>query len=436
MHNLAIALSQLGHQVTGSDDEIFEPSLSRLQQHGLLPVAMGWQPSAINTGLDYVILGMHARADNPEYLRAKELELEILSYPDLIFHLSENKQRIVVAGSHGKTTITSMIMHVLEAAGKSFDYLVGSIVPGFPVSVRLSDQSPIIVIEGDEYLTSPVDRVPKFLKYKHHIGVVSGVAWDHVNVFTTYDQYVRQFDHFADATPKGGTLIYNEEDTVASVICKKERTDVTTEEYGTHPYAIKEGKFFLKTDAGELELLVFGKHNMQNIGAAKRVCMHLGITEAVFYSGIATYKGAQNRLQVLKQNATSILIKDFAHAPSKVRATVDSVKELYMKSKVIAVLELHTFSSLNKAFLHNYAGALDRADVAIVYFNPAVVAHKALPALSIQDVKDAFNRPSVQVFTDSAEVMRLVEQEKTAQSALLFMSSGNFDGIDLNSINL
>lgn len=436
MHNLAIALSQLGHQVTGSDDEIFEPSLSRLQQHGLLPVAMGWQPSAINTGLDYVILGMHARADNPEYLRAKELELEILSYPDLIFHLSENKQRIVVAGSHGKTTITSMIMHVLEAAGKSFDYLVGSIVPGFPVSVRLSDQSPIIVIEGDEYLTSPVDRVPKFLKYKHHIGVVSGVAWDHVNVFTTYDQYVRQFDHFADATPKGGTLIYNEEDTVASVICKKERTDVTTEEYGTHPYAIKEGKFFLKTDAGELELLVFGKHNMQNIGAAKRVCMHLGITEAVFYSGIATYKGAQNRLQVLKQNATSILIKDFAHAPSKVRATVESVKELYMKSKVIAVLELHTFSSLNKAFLHNYAGALDKADVAIVYFNPAVVAHKALPALSIQDVKDAFNRSSVHVFTDSAEVMRLVEQEKTAQSALLFMSSGNFDGIDLNSINL
>ena len=436
MHNLAIALSQLGHQVTGSDDEIFEPSLSRLQQHGLLPVAMGWQPSAINTGLDYVILGMHARADNPEYLRAKELELEILSYPDLIFHLSENKQRIVVAGSHGKTTITSMIMHVLEAAGKSFDYLVGSIVPGFPVSVRLSDQSPIIVIEGDEYLTSPVDRVPKFLKYKHHIGVVSGVAWDHVNVFTTYDQYVRQFDHFADATPKGGTLIYNEEDTVASVICKKERTDVTTEEYGTHPYAIKEGKFFLKTDAGELELLVFGKHNMQNIGAAKRVCMHLGITEAVFYSGIATYKGAQNRLQVLKQNATSILIKDFAHAPSKVRATVESVKELYMKSKVIAVLELHTFSSLNKAFLHNYAGALDRADVAIVYFNPAVVAHKALPALSIQDVKDAFNRSSVHVFTDSAEVMRLVEQEKTAQSVLLFMSSGNFDGIDLNSINL
>lgn len=433
MHNLAISLKNAGFEVTGSDDEIYEPASSNLKAHNLLPNNIGWNEDRIHSELDAVILGMHARPDNPELKKALDLNLKIYSYPEYIYQQSKDKQRIVIAGSHGKTTITAMIIHVLQKLNKDFDFLVGAKVEGFETMVKLSD-APIIIVEGDEYYASALDKTPKFLKYHHHIGLISGISWDHVNVFPTYDEYVKQFDLFADATPKAGNLFYNEEDAMANVICSKERKDVNTMEYKIPEYVIKYGKTYLKDGDKEYLLQIFGRHNVQNIGAAQKVMSRIGVTNQEFFEAIQSFKGASNRLQLIVENQNTRVYKDFAHAPSKVEATTQAVKEQFPDRKLTVCLELHTFSSLNKKFLTQYQDTLNAADLSVVYFNPQTILHKKLEPLSSHDIQEAFNLDNLHVFSNKDDLSTFLFQQKWESNNLLLMSSGNFDGLEINTL--
>lgn len=434
MHNLALALKDQGHVVTGSDDEIFEPSYSRLNAKGLLPEQYGWFPEKITKDITAVILGMHALEENAELIKAKELGIPVFSFPEFIYENSKQKQRIVIAGSHGKTTITAIILHVLKQIGKEVDYMVGAQIAGFDNMVRLSDTAPTIIIEGDEYFASPIDRQPKFLKYHHHIALVSGVAWDHINVYPTLDNYVRQFDKLADATPKGGILVYNEEDDITSVICKKDRTDVYTKPYKSHAHEIINGVTYLKTKKAKYPIQIFGEHNLSNIAGAKEVLTNcLNVEDDQFYEAIQSFKGASNRLEVLKRNNGRVVIKDFAHAPSKVVATTKAVKKQHPQAKLVAVLELHTFSSLNLDFLPQYENTLKLADKAFVFYNPSVLEHKHLPAISVADLKKAF-KSEIEVFTDLELLKQAILAEKYGNANLLLMSSGNFNGLDFEEM--
>jgi UDP-N-acetylmuramate: L-alanyl-gamma-D-glutamyl-meso-diaminopimelate ligase len=434
MHNLALALHHKGFEISGSDDELNEPSRSRLAKSGILPKTLGWNPLNINNDLEAVILGMHARSDNPELLKAKELGLKIFSYPEYIYQQSIDKQRIVIAGSHGKTTITGMILHVLKHFNKKFDYLIGAGLEGFDTMVKLSDDAPIIIIEGDEYFTSPLDRTPKFLKYHHHIGLVSGVAWDHINVFPTFDEYVKQFDAFADATPKGGTLIFCESDDLASLICKKERDDVQRVEYKAHKCEVEKGETYLITDQGEIPVHIFGKHNMKNLSGAKAVCNKIGISDAMFYEAIKSFKGAANRLEILEKGKNTSIFMDFAHAPSKLKASTNAVKKQFEERKLVAVLELHTFSSLNKEFLSQYHDTFKNADEPIVYFNRQTIEFKKLAPLDEEDIKHAFNAPYLKIFSDKNLLEEYLLKSNWKNKNLLLMSSGNFGGLNLKEL--
>jgi UDP-N-acetylmuramate: L-alanyl-gamma-D-glutamyl-meso-diaminopimelate ligase len=433
MHNLAIALHLKGYNVTGSDDEIFEPSFTKLKEKGILPEQTGWFPEKITNDLEAVILGMHARNDNPELLRAKELGIKIYSFPEYIYEQSKDKQRIVIAGSHGKTTITSIILHVLKFFNKDFDYLVGARIEGFDQMVKLSD-APIIIIEGDEYLTSPLDPTPKFLHYQHHIGLVSGIAWDHVNVYPTFEAYAKEFDKFADQTPKAGSLIYCEEDHLATVICGKERPDVNRKDYKTHKHKIKDGKTYLVTDYGDIPVQIFGKHNMQNINGARQVVKKTGLSSEQFYEAIQSFKGAANRQELLSSNGHTIVFKDFAHAPSKVEATTKALKSQFKNRKLVACVELHTFSSLNKEFLTQYQGTLNEADTAIVYFSPHTLELKKLQPLSQEDVKNSFQRKDLEVITDNQKLEEFLLKRDWKDANLILMSSGNFNGLDTKAL--
>ncbi len=431
MHNLAITLKQQGHTITGSDDEIYEPSLTELKKHGLLPAKEGWHPELLDTSYNAVILGMHAKKDNPELLKAQQLGLKIYSFPDFIYEHSKDKQRIVIAGSHGKTTITAMVMHVLNFHKRKFDYVAGAKVNGIENTVHLSD-APIIVIEGDEYLASALDPTPKFLRYQHHIGVISGIAWDHANVFPTEEEYVKQFDLFADQTPKGGMLIYCEQDPMNLMIAKKERSDVLSLPYKTHPHSEENHQFYLTNAKERYPIKVFGTHNLQNIGAAKEVLKRIGISAEMFFEAITSFEGAAGRLQKLKEVHSTAVYKDFAHAPSKVKATVKAMKELYPERELIACFELHTYSSLNKNYLPQYKDSLKLAQVPIVYFNPEKVKAKGFPEITEGDLRKAFACPSLQVFTDSAALRTFLKTQNLSNKNVLLMSSGNFGGLDLN----
>ena len=434
MHNLALALHQQGAHVTGSDDLIREPSRGRLQRAGLLPETEGWFPQRITSDLDAVILGMHARADNPELRRAQELKLPVYSFPEYIYQRCLHKQRIVVAGSHGKTTITSALLHVLRYHNRHFDYVVGAQLEGFDLMVRLTDDAPLVVIEGDEYLSSPIDPRPKFLHYHHHIGLVSGIAWDHVNVYPDFDAYARQFDNFADASPKGGTLIYCEEDDLATVICKKERDDVSTVGYEALPARVADGRTYLLHEGNEVAIQVFGHHNLLNLSGAKTICLRIGITEAMFYDAIASFTGAAHRLERVAEGDTAVVFKDFAHAPSKLRATCEAVREQYPDRRLVACLELHTFSSLNPDFLRQYAHTFHAPDVAVVFYNPHVSQHRRLPVLSEADIQTAFERADLRLFSDPAALDAWLRAEPWRQANLLMMSSGTFEGLDLTGL--
>lgn len=434
MHNLAIALKQKGYSITGSDDEIFEPSRSRLASHGLLPVEIGWFPDKISQQLDAVVLGMHARADNPELLRAKELGVKIYSYPEYLYEQTKSKTRVVIGGSHGKTTITSMVMHVLRSAGLAFDYMVGAQIEGFDNMVGLSEESTIAVFEGDEYLTSPIDPRPKFHLYRPHIAVISGIAWDHVNVFPTFDIYRKQFEQFVQTIEPNGHLIYCASDPVVCQVVKDAPQSVARFDYLAHPSRINLEKTCLITDSGDVELKIFGHHNMENISAAKQVCTILGVANNDFYRAVSTFNGAAKRLQLVKSAETTDVFLDFAHAPSKVVATVNAVRNAYPFRKLVACLELHTFSSLNPSFLDQYSGSLNRADQPIVFFNPKTLEHKKLPPLTPQVIQSCFNSKNLLVFTDSLELSTFLKSQFWDNTNLLLMSSGNFSGLDINSL--
>lgn len=434
MHNLAIALKSNGCQISGSDDEIFEPSKSNLQQHGLLPEKIGWNADNIHNELDYVILGMHAKADNPELLKAQSLGLKIYSYPEYIYEHSKNKQRVVVAGSHGKTTITSMIMHVLKSAEKEFDYLVGAKIDGFDQMAKLSD-APVIVIEGDEYLSSPIDRRPKFAHYQHHILVVSGIAWDHINVYPTFEQYKEQFENLIKSTPRAGTLIYCDKDIEVKKLAKPDFYDVTKIAYGLQVSKIKNGQTFISHDGELFPVTFFGEHNMYNVSAALKVCERLGVEAEEFFEAIQSFKGASSRLELLAQNSKTVIFKDFAHAPSKLKATTEAVSKQYADKKLIACLELHTFSSLNKEFLKQYKDTFEAAYIPVVYYNPETIKHKNLSSISIEDIKIAFNNKKLIVFNDSLEFKNYLTSLDLTGKALLLMSSGNFNGLNLKEFS-
>lgn len=429
MHNLALSLHAAGYDVSGSDDEIYDPAASKLKAKGLLPDQMGWAPEKINDDIDAIILGMHAKPDNPELLKAQELGLEIFSYPAFIYEQARNKQRIVIAGSHGKTTVTAMMMHVLKGAGKPFDYVVGAPVRGFENTVKFSDDA-IILLEGDEYLSSPIDNAPKFIHYRHHIGVITGIAWDHINVFPSLEEYVAQFDKFADNTPKGGSLIFNEEDNMATIIGNKEREDVKRIPYKTHPYEVKGDAVYLKTENGPVAVKVFGKHNMQNIAAAKALCGNLGITDKVFYEHIATFEGAKNRLELLLETEGTHVFRDYAHAPSKVKATVEAVKERYPKQALVACLELHTFSSLDKNFIKEYRDSLNKADETLVFINPNNQKLKEGGGFDEKEIREVFNNQNLKLFQDASALEDYIKTLDRKDKNLLMMSSGNFAGID------
>ena len=435
MHNLAIALKQAGHEVTGSDDEIFEPAKTQLAKHGILPAKEGWYPEKLNGDTDVVLVGMHAQKDNPELLRAQQLELEIYSFPDYIYEHSKDKQRIVIAGSHGKTTITAMIIHVLNLCKRNFDYVIGARVRGIDQTVKLTD-APVIIIEGDEYLSSALDPTPKFLKYHHHIGLISGIAWDHANVFPTEEEYVKQFDLFADQTPKGGILVYCDQDSMALIIGKKERPDVAAVSYKSHPHTSdQKGNFSLTYNKEKYPVRIFGSHNFQNISGAKEVLKRIGVTNEQFYLAIGSFQGAAGRLEKIGENESVTVFKDFAHAPSKVTATVKAVKEIHPARDLVACVELHTYSSLNKKFLPQYKDSLKNAQTAIVYFNPEKVMAKKLQSLSTSEIQTAFANPAIQVFDNAAKMEAFLLAQKWKNKNLLMMSSGNFGGLDLYQLS-
>lgn len=433
MHNLAIALKLKGYEVTGSDDEIFEPAKGRLQKYGILPEGIGWNPDKIDQSVDAVILGMHAREDNPELLKAKELGIKIYSYPEFLYEQSKDKCRIVVGGSHGKTTITSMIIHVLQQNGIECDYMVGAQLTGFEVMVKLSETAKIMVIEGDEYLTSPIDRRPKFHLYQPNVGIISGIAWDHINVFPTFDIYVKQFEIFANMIPADGRFIFCDDDKVLSEMSKKV-TNTQKFPYSVHPYHIQDGISYLETASGNIPLQIFGRHNLTNLNAARLACQAVGISDEQFYKAIATFKGASKRLELVDKNERCSVFKDFAHSPSKLKATVDAVKEQFPDRKLIACMELHTFSSLTQEFLKEYKGAMDKADEGIIFFDPHAIAHKKLPPITSQMIFEAFNRNDLEIFNDSNALTDrlLIHQEE--KNIYLLMSSGNFGGINIDEL--
>lgn len=432
MHNLALALHYKGANVSGSDDEIFEPSRGRLQKQGLLPEAEGWHPEKITNELDAVILGMHAREDNPELLKAKEIGVPIFSYPEYLYEQSKNKTRVVIGGSHGKTTTTAMILHVLHNLNIDCGYMVGAQLDGFDIMVKITEKAPVMIIEGDEYLTSPIDRRPKFHLYKPHIAVITGIAWDHMNVFPTYEKYFAQFEKFIDVIEPGGTLIpcYEDEE-VKKLVEGHSRKDLKIRPYNVPGYAVENGRVIIREAQNAYPVAVFGRHNLMNVQAAKQVCRELGVGEEDFYESMASFKGASGRLQKISESNSQIVYRDFAHAPSKVKATVEAVREMHPEKKVIAVLELHTFSSLNKDFLPHYKNSMSAADEKVVFYLQHTLKMKRLPGLHPGEVRKYFNEDDLAVINSSKVLKQHLDGLGQSKSVLLLMSSGNFGGTPL-----
>ncbi|UTD16895.1 peptidoglycan synthetase [Tenacibaculum mesophilum] len=434
MHNLAIALQQKGYQITGSDDTIHDPSKTRLANKGLLPNEFGWFPEKITADLDAVILGMHAKKDNPELLKAQELGVKIYSYPEFLYEQSKDKTRVVIGGSHGKTTITSMILHVLNYHDREVDYMVGAQLDGFDTMVHLTEENEFIVLEGDEYLSSPIDMRPKFHLYKPNIALLSGIAWDHINVFPTFENYVEQFSIFTDSLTNGGIMVYNEEDAILKEVVESSSHPIKKYPYKTPDYFIDNGITYLETEEGDLPLEIFGEHNLQNLAGAKWICQHMGIDEDEFYEAIASFKGASKRLEKIAENSSTVVFKDFAHSPSKVAATTGAVKDQYSNRTLLACLELHTYSSLNAEFLSEYKGALDKADKAVVFYSPHAVKIKQLEEVSTVQIAKAFERDDLIIYTNPKEFKEFLFSQNLENAALLLMSSGNYGGLDFDEV--
>ena len=434
MHNLALALHLKGDHITGSDDEIFEPSKGRLEARGLLPDTFGWFPEKITSDIDAIILGMHAKADNPELLKAEELGISIYSYPEFLYEQSKNKTRVVIGGSHGKTTITSMILHVMHYHDKEVDYMVGAQLEGFDVMVKLTNENDFIVLEGDEYLSSPIDRRPKFHLYKPNIALLSGIAWDHINVFPTYENYVEQFEVFLNQITNGGAIIYNEEDSEVKRVVEESASAIKRYPYGTPSYSVEDGQTLLDTPEGHMPIEVFGKHNLNNLEGARWICQLMGVDADDFYEAISTFKGASKRLEKIAESTRSVAYKDFAHSPSKVKATTEALKNQYPDRELLACLELHTYSSLNPDFLKEYKGALDAADKAVVFYSPHAVQVKKLHPISEKQIAESFEREDLLIFTDPAGFKDFLFGQNFEDTSLLLMSSGDYGGLDFNEL--
>ncbi|RZK48272.1 MAG: peptidoglycan synthetase [Pedobacter sp.] len=431
MHNLAIALHLKGYHVAGSDDVFYEPSKSRLANYNLLPETVGWDAARITPDIDAIILGMHARLDNPELIAAQNLGLKIYSYPEFIFEQAKFKKRVVIGGSHGKTTITSMIMHVLNYWQFDFDYLVGAQLEGFDNMVRLSDSAPIMIIEGDEYLASPIDRRPKFHLYQANLAVLSGIAWDHINVFPKFEEYIAQFSKFIYTMIPGSKLFYCELDEILKNTVLENKATIDKIGYGIAPHSTVDGDTFL---ASGVPLKIFGNHNLMNLQAAKLICLELGIKDIDFDTAISSFKGASKRLELLTQNLNSRVFKDFAHSPSKLKATISAVKQQFSSQKLVACMELHTFSSLDPKFLGEYKNAMDLADIKIVFVDEKTFAQKNLKVLTEGEIQIAFGDNEVKYFNSSLNLINFLKEQNLVNSNFLFMSSGNFGGLDLNKL--
>ncbi|MDP2176864.1 MAG: Mur ligase family protein [Bacteroidota bacterium] len=430
MHNIAIALHLLGHQVTGSDDEIFEPALSRLQKHNLLPSQIGWNENKIDPNIDFIILGMHARKENPELRKAIQLNLKIYSFPDYIYEHAKNKMRIVIGGSHGKTTSTAMLMHVLKDQNIDFDYLVGSQLDGFDTMVKFSE-APIMVIEGDEYLTSALDPVPKFHKYMPHIAMITGISWDHINVFPTFENYILQFKIFIDLINKEGKLIFFKDD--SELLKLTQNIDVLNYSYQTPMYHIRNGKTII-SKAEKYTLDIFGEHNLQNSEGVRLICKELGINEKEFYASLSTFKGTSKRLEKVYEDKETIIFRDFAHSPSKLKASINAIKNQFPEHLIISIYELHTFSSLNKNFFPEYQGTMENTDEGLIYFNPEVIKHKKLEPIDNKEIRQYFGE-KIAIIQDSKKILEKISEIRSnyigKPCVLLFMSSGNFDNTKL-----
>ena len=434
MHNLALALHNKGYKITGSDDAIFEPSKSRLDKKGILPAELGWFPEKITQDIEAVILGMHAKADNPELLKAQEMGLKIYSYPEFLYEQSKHKTRVVIGGSHGKTTITSMVLHVMHYHNIAVDYMVGAQLEGFDTMVHLTDENDFMVLEGDEYLSSPIDRRPKFHLYQPNIALISGIAWDHINVFPTYENYVEQFEIFIKMITNGGILIYNENDLEVKRVAEMATNPIRKLPYSTPNYKVENGKTLLETPEGDMPIEVFGAHNLNNLAGAKWVCQNMGVDQEAFYEAIASFKGASKRLEKIAESKNKIAFKDFAHSPSKVAATTKAVKEQFPDRTLVACLELHTYSSLNAEFLKEYEGALAFADMAVVFYSPDAVQIKQLDKVSYEQIAEAFNRKDLIIYTNPLDFKEYLFNLNLENSALLLMSSGNYGGLNFDEV--
>ena len=434
MHNLAIALKLKGYEVSGSDDEIFSPAKERLEKYNILPDNVGWDEKKITKDLDAIILGMHAKEDNPELIKAKQLGLKIYSYPEFLYEMSKDKKRIVIGGSHGKTTTTAMILHAMQHCGIETDYMVGALLEGFEVMVKMTEEAEYMVLEGDEYLTSTLDKRPKFHLYKPNIAIITGIAWDHINVFPTFEIYKEQFQIFADKIEKNGTLIYCNEDENVRRIAENSRADIGKLPYVAFDYKIEKGNTYIIYKSKEYLIQVFGKHNLMNMYAAMLATEKVGISNEDFLASMQSFKGASKRLELVKKTDSVSVYKDFAHSPSKLKATIEAVKDWFPNRKLVACMELHTFSSLTSEFLQQYKGTMDKADVSMVYYNKHAIELKRLPDLNKQDVYEAFDKQGLKVYTDVKDMLTDLHKIEMKDVCILMMSSGNFDGIDLNNI--
>ena len=434
MHNLAIALHNKGYHVTGSDDTIHDPSKSRLEKRGLLPKEFGWFPEKITSDIEVIILGMHAKKDNPELLKAQAMGLKIYSYPEFLYEQSKEKTRVVIGGSHGKTTITSMILHVLNYHDREVDYMVGAQLEGFETMVHLTQENEFIVLEGDEYLSSPIDMRPKFHLYKPNIALISGIAWDHINVFPTFDNYVEQFRIFTNSLTNGGIMVYNEEDPTVKQVIENSEHPIKKYPYSTPEHFIDDGITYIDTPDGQMPLEIFGDHNLQNLAGAQWICQHMGVDEDDFFEAISSFKGASKRLEKIAEHQQTVIFKDFAHSPSKVKATTEAVKKQYEQREVIACLELHTYSSLNAEFLQQYKGALSEADTAVVFYSPHAVKIKQLEEVSKAQIANAFERDDLIIYTNPQDFKSFLYSQNLDNKALLLMSSGNYGGLDFEEL--
>lgn len=434
MHNLAIALKQKGYQVSGSDDEIFSPAKERLEKYNILPNNIGWDENKITKDLDAIILGMHAKEDNPELRKAKQLGLKIYSYPEFLYEMSKDKKRIVIGGSHGKTTTTAMILHAMQHCGIETDYMVGALLEGFEVMVKMTEEAKYMVLEGDEYLTSTLDKRPKFHLYKPNIAIITGIAWDHINVFPTFEIYKEQFQIFADKIEHKGALIYCSEDENVKQIAENSREDIEKLPYTAFDYKIEKGNTYIIYKGKEYLIQVFGKHNLMNMYAAMLAVEKIGIKNEDFLESMQTFKGASKRLELVKKTDNVSVFKDFAHSPSKLKATIEAVKDWFPNRKLVACMELHTFSSLTSEFLKQYKGTMDKADVSMVYYNKHAIELKRLPDLNKEEVFKAFAKEDLKVYTDVKDMLADLKKIEMKDTCILMMSSGNFDGIDLNNI--